>query len=190
MKDITRESLNDLMSTGWFRAIGGPVTGDVVSLASWEQAETSCLSPGWQDLLLEAGNRYREKLFLANKQRFNMWNEVLAEVRAATDPLVDEKLAKITDMVRRPPESLTRVIKGDVMLLCMEAEYADVYPPRGFTLPRRTGIAEAGSRVDGGASSRKGLSSSTDGPSPRPASLLLKGVQGLGPGMVQGGGGA
>lgn len=64
-------------------------------LQSWKEAAESCDSPAWRDLLLEASNRYTEKLASRSKERFNPWNNIVRELKKITVPLVAAKTERL-----------------------------------------------------------------------------------------------
>jgi hypothetical protein len=99
-------------------------------LSSWDDAIRHCSSLEWENLCLEAVNQYRERLFERARERFNKWNDIVDEVAKTVDPLVSEKIA---DVVKREllPDIFKHRVRLDILNVCMEAEYADIYPP-GF----------------------------------------------------------
>jgi hypothetical protein len=131
MHPRTRATLDELDRAEWFAAVGRPVEGPFVMVSSWDEATASCASPEWDALLLEAGNRYAEAVAKRSLERFNAWNEIAAEVRALTVPFVERKTR---DVVARHalPGVFVDTVQWDILHVCMEAEYADVYPPGFF----------------------------------------------------------
>jgi len=132
MNPRTRATLDELARADWFARVGQKDTGAAIVLDSWKEAIESCSSDVWQDLLLEAANQYRMRLVERSKERFSQWNAVVREVRALTNPLVEQKF----DLVQREhdlPKVVEDSIKWDILHAAMEAEFADVYPP-GFSV--------------------------------------------------------
>lgn len=76
MNERVRATLDELERAQWFHAVGKHDTKVAIVLASWDEAVASCNSPEWDDLLLEAANRYRSQLLRLSKQRCVKWNEV------------------------------------------------------------------------------------------------------------------
>jgi hypothetical protein len=90
----------------------------------------SCSSLDWQDLLLEAANQYCERLSERSKERFNRWNDLVEDVKLTIEPLVRRKTELVIRKHNLPP-IFERTVQWDILHVCMEAEYADLYPP-GF----------------------------------------------------------
>lgn len=130
MLDRTRATLAQLELAEWFRAVGQQDTEAAIILPSWEDAVASCASAEWQNLLLEATNRYREKLASLSPDLFQQWNVITNDVKAVTMPLVARKIAQVVK-VQRLPKVFEDTVQWDILGVAMEAEYADVYPP-GF----------------------------------------------------------
>lgn len=130
MHPRTKATLKQLEQAAWFSKVGVPDTDKAIVLPSWDEAIKHCGSPEWEDLCLEAQNQYCERLFERSRERFNRWNEIAIKVKATTVPLVQRKIAPV---VRKHglPEVFEATVQWDILGICMEAEYADVYPP-GF----------------------------------------------------------
>ena len=130
MHERARATLLELRQADWFTRVGIVDTRDHVVLSSWREAVDSCSSTAWSNLLLEASNRYREQLAARSKERFQNWNQLVRELKKLTVPLVREKVGPVSDKYNLPVEFENTVLWA-VLGVCMEAEYADVYPP-GF----------------------------------------------------------
>jgi hypothetical protein len=106
------------------------VLGKKKATSSWPEAVESCSSPEWEDLCLEAANQYRERLIERSLARYAKWNDVVLAIKPLTQALVREKTK---DVIARNnlPEVFLQTVDCDILHLCMEAEYADVFPP-GF----------------------------------------------------------
>jgi hypothetical protein len=115
----------------WFRCVGLRDTDSAEVLSSWYQAIESCSSPEWEELCLEATNQYREKLAEKSRERFTKWNEMVLEIRPLTRALVQEKTQPIIE-ANGLPKVFLDTVDWDILHVCMEAEYADVYPPGFF----------------------------------------------------------
>src|SRR5688572_13155581 len=131
MHPRTQATLEELERAEWFSSVGVKDTEAAVVLSSWAEAVESCASDAWQDLLLEAANRYREQLLQKDKERFRRWNEIVREVKPPVLALVARKIEPI---VREHglPKVFEDTVNWDILHLAMEAEYADVYPPGFF----------------------------------------------------------
>lgn len=129
MHGRTEATLQDLSRAYWFSRVGLPET-DVEVLSSWQQAVEGSSSPDWRDLCLEAANQYRERLVERSVERFRRWNDLVAEIRPVAQLLVREKTRDVV-VKNDLPIAFLNAVDWDIIHVCMEAEYADVYPP-GF----------------------------------------------------------
>jgi hypothetical protein len=130
MHPRTVATLEELDRADWFARVGVKDTDAAVVVSSWGKAIEHCTSAKWENLCLEAVNRYCERLRERSKGRFNRWNEVVDEVKRATEPLVRRKVEAAVRANHLPPE-FEHAVEWDVLHVGMEAEYADIYPP-GF----------------------------------------------------------
>jgi hypothetical protein len=127
----TRATLEELGRASWFSAVGEPVSGPFVVLRSWAEAAASCASDTWQELLLEASNRYCETIAARSRTRWNEWNRIVDEVKPFAEELVERKIrATVED--NGLPKVFEDTVRWDILHVCMEAEYADVSPPGYF----------------------------------------------------------
>jgi hypothetical protein len=130
MHPRTEATLAELRQADWFRNVGVLDTRAVDVLTSWHDAIQSCSSPAWSDLRLEAANQYRERLLEKSVERFSKWNELVSGIRPAAEDLVREKTQQMVT-ANNLPRLFVDKVSWDIVHLCMEAEYADVFPP-GF----------------------------------------------------------
>lgn len=130
MHPRTAATLAQLEKADWFSHVGVKDTIKTAVLSSWQEAIEHCGSNDWQNLCLEAANQYRERLVERSKERFRKWNEIVIEIKKATQPFVQRKIAAVVQMHHLPPV-FVHSVQWDILHLCMESEYADVYPP-GF----------------------------------------------------------
>jgi hypothetical protein len=126
----TVATLSELSAATWFSAIGLHDSDGVVVLSSWDEAIQHCGSAEWEHLLQEAANQYRERLVEAAADALSSWNARVAKVKALTTPIVDVKTAGVA-AANRLPRVFVDTVQWDILHVCMEAEYADVFPP-GF----------------------------------------------------------
>ena len=131
MHPRTRAALEELERASWFSEVGQPVRGPFVVLRSWDKAVASCASDEWQDLLLEAANRYTESLARRSADRFQEWNRIVGEVKPFAEDLVARKAGAVVE-AHGLPEIFEDTVRWDILHVCMEAEYADVSPPGFF----------------------------------------------------------
>jgi hypothetical protein len=131
MHPRTIATLDELEKADWFCRVGVRDTTAALLLSSWPEAIQSCGSAEWQDLCLEASNQYCERLAERSRERFNKWNEIAVEMKRTTEPFVLKKIGPFVRDYDLPP-IFEQTIQWDMLHVCMEAEYADVYPPGFF----------------------------------------------------------
>ena len=131
MHPRTTATLEKLEKADWFAHVGEKDTTDsIIVLSSWQEAIQHCSSVEWENLLLEADNQYRERLLERSKERFNEWNAVTVELKAVTIPFVQRKI-EVFVREHSLPKVFEDIVQWDILGVCTEAEFADVYPP-GF----------------------------------------------------------
>ena len=130
MHPRTTATLEQLEKADWFVRVGVKDTTAAIVLSSWQEAVEHCSSVEWVNHCLEASNEYRERLLERSKERFDQWNDIVAQLRPVTEPFVR---TKIESVVREHglPKVFEDMVQWDILGVCLEAEYADVYPP-GF----------------------------------------------------------
>lgn len=131
MKEQTLATLRKLEQADWFSAVGVIDTDAAIVLHSWKEAAESCSSPLWRDLLLEASNRYTEKLASRSKERFSHWNMIVREIKKITVPLVAIKTERVI-AENKLPKTFQNTVNWDILHIAMESEYSDVYSPGFF----------------------------------------------------------
>ena len=131
MHQRTVSTLIELENTNWFVNVGKPDSKQVNFLSGWDQAIKSCTGEVWETLCQEAVNQYRIRVLERNQQRFRDWNKLIREIKGNTLPLVLSKTKNVVD-ANRLPKGFIDTVQWDILHLCMEAEYADVFPPGFF----------------------------------------------------------
>ncbi|MFL6546539.1 MAG: hypothetical protein ACJ8LM_15360 [Candidatus Udaeobacter sp.] len=131
MHPRTIATLDELEKAAWFSRVGVKDAEFAIVLSSWHEAIEYCSSDEWLDLCLEAVNQYCERLVERSVDRFRKWNEVAIEVKRTTEPFVRRKIEQVVREHNLPPV-FEHTVQWDMIHLCMEAEYADVYPPGFF----------------------------------------------------------
>ena len=131
MHQRTISNLIELENTKWFVNVGKPDSEHVIFLTSWNNAINSCTGTEWESLCQEAVNQYRTRLLERDKQRFRDWNVLVREIKKSTVPLVLSKTKNVVD-TNQLPKRFIDTVQWDILHLCMEAEYADVFPPGFF----------------------------------------------------------
>jgi tRNA/tmRNA/rRNA uracil-C5-methylase (TrmA/RlmC/RlmD family) len=128
MHPRTVATLNEIEKADWFSCVGKQDTSAAIVLSSWKEAIESCGSHDWQNLCLEAANQLRERILQRSRERFKRWNEIVDEVKPTTEALVRRKIEAVVRQ-HKLPLVFMHSVQWDVLHLCMEAEYADVFPP-------------------------------------------------------------
>lgn len=131
MHQRTTSTLAELEQKDWFANVGKRDSDRVTFLGNWKEAVASCQSEEWISLCQEAANQYRSRLAERDMERFRLWNERVRELKAVTVPLVLRKTEKVVQ-ANQLPKHFVDMIQWDILHLCMEAEYADVFPPGFF----------------------------------------------------------
>lgn len=134
MQPQTAATLQQLEGADWFANVGTQSCiedrSHVILVSSWREAIDRCSSLEWENLCLEAVNQYCERLLERSRERFNQWNTVVESLKPTTQALVRRKIEAVVDE-HDLPEVFEHTVHWDILHVCMEAEYADVYPP-GF----------------------------------------------------------
>jgi hypothetical protein len=129
MHPRTIATLEQLENADWFSAVGVNDTDEAaIVLSSWQEAIEHCSSIEWENVNLEGANSYRERLVERSPERFQKWNDIAREVRPVTDALVRRKI-KLVVQQNNLPKVFENCVQWDIAHVCMEAEFADVYPP-------------------------------------------------------------
>jgi hypothetical protein len=131
MHPRTKATIEQLKQAQWFRCVGVRDTDAAEVLSSWYEAVESCSSPEWEDLCMEAANQYRARLAERSPKLFRRWNDIVAELKPVTQALVLEKTGTVIQE-NDLPKTFLDTVDWDILNMCMEAEYADVYPPGFF----------------------------------------------------------
>jgi hypothetical protein len=127
MRSKTIETLEMLRREKWFRNVGVHDTDAAAILTSWQEAIESCSSPEWEELCTEAANQYRARLQERSAGVLENWNEIVKIVKPASQSLVREmthEVIKEHDL----PKVFLDTVDWDILHLCMESEFADIYP--------------------------------------------------------------
>jgi len=122
--------LDQLERADWFSKVGVQDAATAVVLSSWDEALEHCGSVEWENLCLEACNQYRQRLLERSKEAFNQWNDVIEMIKTSTVPLVQHKIESVA-REHGLPKLFEDTVQWDILNVCAEAEYADIYPP-GF----------------------------------------------------------
>lgn len=128
----TTATLEKLEKATWFANVGTYAgiedRGKLILLSSWQDAIEHCSSLEWENLSLEAVNQYCERLVERSKDAFNKWNDIAIELKKTTVPFVQRKIESVV-RDNKLPKVFENMVQWDILHVCMEAEYADVYQP-------------------------------------------------------------
>jgi hypothetical protein len=86
----------------------------------------------WENFTLEQQNLLTSYLHQHARDRFQRWNQIVAEVKAAFEPLVERKIGPVVEE-HALPGVVGRCVPWDVLGACMKSEYAEVRRPSFFT---------------------------------------------------------
>jgi hypothetical protein len=132
MNSNTRMALEECLEGPWFLRVGKHDMPDVEVLGSWPEAIRHCSSPEWEHISRRTMARYQQLVMERSMDRYAKWLEVASEVRAVTRPFVSMKIEKVV-RDHNLPQSFSTNVQWDILCLCMEAEYADVFPTSFYT---------------------------------------------------------
>jgi hypothetical protein len=128
MHPRTIATLEQLEQAKWFVNVGVQDTQSAIVLSSWKEAIEHCSSIEWENLCLEAMNQYRERLVEISSQRFAQWNEIVNALKPTTMPFVRRKIERVVQE-NNLHVVFENTVQWDILGVCMEAEYADVFKP-------------------------------------------------------------
>jgi hypothetical protein len=131
MHPRTVSTLALLEEKDWFLNVGRHDSSRVSFVDSWKEAVSSCSSNEWKALCEEAVNQYRARLTERDKKSLKAWSEHVRELKSVTIPLVLRKTKEVVN-ANQLPKSFVDMVQWDILHLCLEAEYADIYPPGFF----------------------------------------------------------
>jgi hypothetical protein len=91
----TVAALEELEKASWFSRVGIDEGFGTAVVATWPEAMDCCDSSAWDDLQLEALNQYRVCIARRSRERLQLWNDTVDEVKKISRPLVDRKIATV-----------------------------------------------------------------------------------------------
>ena len=135
MHPRTKAALEQLETANWFSQVGTMYgvsqPEKIIMLSSWQEAVEQCSTIEWENLCLEAQNQYRMRLLEKNKDRYRQWNDVVEMLKPTTIPFV-QRTIEATVKQHDLPKVFEVTVQWDILGVCMESEFADVYPPGFF----------------------------------------------------------
>jgi hypothetical protein len=132
MHQRTTVTIERLSGVEWFSKVGECLESpSIIRVSSWSEAMKHCESDEWQDLLLEAANRYGEAIAKRSREAYSRWNTVADSLRPLVIDLVERKTANVI-RANKLGATFKATVQWDVIHLLIEAEFADVHPPGFF----------------------------------------------------------
>jgi hypothetical protein len=131
MHQRTIRALTQLEEADWFSCVGKQDADTVIVLSSWDEAMQECASAESEWLNLEAANQYRARLMERSKSRLIEWNTIVAEMKPFIESMANRKIEAVV-RANNLPKIFGDTVRWHLLHLCMESEYADVYPPGFF----------------------------------------------------------
>jgi hypothetical protein len=132
VQPLTLTVLEELEELSWFSRVGIKADSTTAMvLDSWQEAIEHCGRFEWEEMRNEAQNLYCEGVAQRSPERWRQWNEIAREVRARAIPLVNRKIEAVVRK-HRLPEAFRHEVQADIIMFCMETEYADVAPLEFF----------------------------------------------------------
>jgi hypothetical protein len=130
MHERTLAVLDELRNANWFSHVGELDTLSAIVVSSWHEAFVLGDSIEWENLRLDMANEYYKRLRERSKERWLNWNGVVDDLKKTLIPFVRGKIEHVV-REQRLPKRFEGAVQWDIQHVCMETEYADVYPP-GF----------------------------------------------------------
>jgi len=131
MHPRTVATLERLREKDWFRNAGVQNTKAADVLTSWEEAIDSCSSPEWIGLCQDAVNEYCTRIRERSPLDYEKWNDTILSVRPSALALVREKTMTVVQE-NDLPKIFLNTVGWDILHVCMESEFADIFPPGFF----------------------------------------------------------
>lgn len=128
MHPRTIATLEKLEKADWFASVGVKDAATAIVLSSWQEAIEHCSSAEWENLGLEAANQYRTRLLERAQDRYNQWNGLVTQLKPVTEALVRRKIEAVV-RENSLPKVFEDTVQWDILHVCMEAEYADIFQP-------------------------------------------------------------
>jgi hypothetical protein len=133
MKQITRNTLMQIMSKPLFGNVGKLDSQRVVAVGSWQQASEECSKIEYNNLCNSARNQLSSAMHVVANEVYNQtWNVNVDEIKAFLKCYIDTNV----NSLELPEEIISRIhaaVRWDLMLLGMEAEYSEYVKPAFFT---------------------------------------------------------
>jgi hypothetical protein len=135
MQPWTIGTLVKLAEAAWFSRVGVQEDAEdgetAIVVTSWPEAMEHAKSHEWELLRKEALARYCTRVADRSMERWRLFSDIHREVNKFTDPLVARKIAAVV-REHNLPKIFEAQVRSDIAALCIESEYADVYPPSFF----------------------------------------------------------
>jgi hypothetical protein len=134
MQEETLSILRSMENWSWFERAGEPIDyPGVIALGSWGEAIEPDRSYNWECLRLQVHNVSCQTVNLQDWNRAQQRSPIVNEVKQALRPLLD-RIRTIGSRLSLPEKNFYHQVAWDLIGICMETEYADIYPPP-FSIP-------------------------------------------------------
>lgn len=101
---------------------------DVVGISNWTEAIRSLESDEWDSITHDAWNDLMAGVNGVSSKRFQKWNDIGKAIDAVLLPVMDAAIEHVSQSERVSPE-FSIIVRRDVRLACIEAEYSDIFKP-------------------------------------------------------------
>jgi hypothetical protein len=139
MRERTVKLLAKLESLAWFQQVGEPCGDAVVVVGSWADAVNTYNSPAWKTIRTETQNQLMDRIEANEKPnevsdipKLWAWDGIVKPIGLAVVELIGRKAGPLI-AEKQLPQTLEGSIRWDLVRACMEAEYAERYPPGFYT---------------------------------------------------------
>jgi len=136
LRPFTQATFKQLEESQWFSHIGqglnneGKITVPVVILKSWSEAIQECQKDGWDLVLNESANNFREMLVKASKEEFRTWNDHVRMVKEISVPFVKSRFLDL-QVKYGLPTCVEDTLRWIVTMTLVESEYYHILPTLG-----------------------------------------------------------
>ena len=141
MQQQTRDLLAALEDADWFSAVGQAVPklpqGQAIVASSWAEAVECCGSISWENYTLEQRNLLTICLHDHARDRYQRWNEIVCEMKAAFEPLVERKIRRVVEE-HALPEVVGHCVRRIVLTFDSVAYTTSMRRPSHAETPGRT----------------------------------------------------
>lgn len=129
--------LDELATTKWFSKVGmSDQSGnsvDTIFVSNWDEAIAYCTEQTYDDASLEAVNQISMYLHEHHREKYQLWNDKVAEIKPKTATLIRTKKSEAIKENRAPRNLADSPFSGDILHICIALEYSDLYQSEYYT---------------------------------------------------------